>query len=134
MAECPITHGTSVCHRLAPDRHVTMKGENRNRAMVGEPVSDHVRPNESVGKRPSPIRRLRASILEMMSLVAALAVAFRWPGLSVPVGLLFLYTLAQRRDILRRQTRVALGQLALALYLPPAAGLLVVGVPMWDFY
>jgi hypothetical protein len=67
----------------------------------------------------------RVSILELMGLVAAAAVSFRWPGLSVPVGLLFLYALAQRRDILGRQTRVALAQVALALYLPPAVGLLV---------
>ena len=85
-------------------------------------MSDHVRMNESQGKRLAPVRRLRASILEMMSLVAALAVSFRWPGLTVPVGLLFLYALAQRRDILRRETRIALGQVALASYLPPAVG------------
>jgi hypothetical protein len=97
-------------------------------------VSDHVCTNESVGKRLAPGRRLRASILEMMLLVAALAVSFCWPGLSVPVGLLFLYALAQRRDILRRQTRVAFGQIALAMYLPPAVGLLLVPREEWGYY
>jgi hypothetical protein len=67
------------------------------------------------------IRRLNASILELMLLVAAAAVSFRWPGLSVPVGLLFLYALTQRRDILGQPTRVALAQVALvpkqALYI-----------------
>ena len=70
------------------------------------------------------IRRLRVTVLEVMLLVTALAVSFRWPGLSIPVGLLFLYALAQRRDILGRPTRVALVQDALALYIPPTVGLL----------
>jgi hypothetical protein len=59
-------------------------------------------------------------------LVAALAVALRWPVCTVPLGFLVLYALAQRRGILRRQARVALGQIALALYVPPALGLLFV--------
>ena len=88
-------------------------------------MSDHIPTNESVGKRLAPVRRLRVSIREVMSLVAAAAVSFRWPGLIVPVSLLFLYALAQRRDILGRPTRVALAQVALALYLPPAVGLLL---------
>jgi hypothetical protein len=76
----------------------------------------------------------------MMMLVAALAVSFRWPVLTVPVSLLFLYTLAQRRDILRRQTRVAFGQIALALYLPPVLAFLALhfwgsfGSPDWRHY
>ncbi len=73
---------------------------------------------------PAPGRRFQISILEIMLLVAALAVSFRWPGLTVPLGLVFLYALAQRRNILRRQTRVALGQVALALYLPPVLAFL----------
>jgi hypothetical protein len=80
---------------------------------------------DALGGWIAPIRRLRVSILEVMLLVAALAVSFRWPGLSVPVGLLFLYAIAQRRDILGRPTRVALVQVALALYLPPAVGILL---------
>ncbi len=73
-------------------------------------MTEHGDRQESAEERLAPVRRPRVSILEMMVLVAALAVSFRWPGLSVPVGLLFLYTLARRRDILQRPTRVALGQ------------------------
>jgi hypothetical protein len=97
-------------------------------------LSDLVHPKESVGERLAPVRRLRASILEVMLLVAAVAVSFRWPGLSVPAGLLFLYAFARRRDILRRSTRVALGQIALALYLPPALGRFRVDFRVWDVY
>ncbi len=97
-------------------------------------MTDHVRTEESAGERLAPVRRLRASILDLMLLVAAVAVSFRWPGLCVPVGLLLLFTFAQRRDILRRPTRVALGQLALAIYLPPAVGLLCVPFEGWDEY
>jgi hypothetical protein len=61
-----------------------------------------------------------------MWLVAALGACLRWPGLSLPVGLLFLYALARRREILDRSTRLALGQIALALNLSPAMGLLAV--------
>jgi hypothetical protein len=78
--------------------------------------------------------RIRISILEVMLLVAVVAVSFRWPGLSVPVSLLFLYTLARRREILQRPTRVALGQVALALYLPTAVGLFLVPREEWDYY
>ncbi len=88
-------------------------------------MAEQVDNNESTGKRLAPDRWPRVSILEVMLLVAALAVSFRWPELSVPVGLLFLYALAQRRDTLGRPTRVALAQVALALYLPPAVGLLL---------
>jgi hypothetical protein len=108
-------------------------------------MSEHVVSKESIEERLSPVRRPRISILEMMLLVAALAVSFRLPGVSVSVGLLFLYALAQRRNILRRQTRVALGQIALALYLPPtvlglllvpclAGGNLAIIVEGWDRY
>jgi hypothetical protein len=95
-------------------------------------VSDLVPTNESPEERLAPVRGPRVSILDVMFLVAALAVSFRWPGLSVPVGLLFLYTLAQRRDILGRRTRVALAQVALALNLPPALGLISVPDNGWD--
>jgi len=97
-------------------------------------MNEHRDNHESTKEPLAPVHRLRASILEMMFLVAALAVSFRWPGLTVPVGLLFLYALAQRRDILRRQTRVALGQIALALYLPPAVVLLFEPYEWWDYY
>jgi hypothetical protein len=97
-------------------------------------LSDFVHPNESVGERLAPVRRLRASIIELMSLVAAAAVSFRWPGLTVPVCLLFLFALAQRRDSLGWPTRVALAQVALALYLPPAVGLFWVDLRVWDVY
>ena len=83
-------------------------------------MSERVENNESAGIRVAPVWRLRVSILEMMWLVAALAVSFRWPGLTVPAGLLFLYSLAQRRDIFRRQTRVAFGQIASASALSSA--------------
>jgi hypothetical protein len=52
--------------------------------------------------------------------------------LTVPVCLLFLFALAQRRDSLGWPTRVALAQVALALYLPPAVGLLLVPRVWWD--
>jgi hypothetical protein len=97
-------------------------------------MSERVDNIESVGKSSAPARRLRVSILEMMMLVAALAVSFRWPGLTVPVALLFLYTLARRRDILRRQTRIALGQIALALYLPVAVAILRFPFEVWGEY
>ena len=103
-------------------------------------MSEHADGSESGAKRLPLARRLRVSILEMMLLVAALAVSFRWPGLTVPVGLLFLYTLVRRRDILRRQTRVALGQIALALYFPPVLAFLALhfwgsfGSPDWRQY
>jgi hypothetical protein len=71
------------------------------------------------------IRRLRASILELMVLMAALAVSFAWPGLSVPAGLLFLCARGQRRDFLCRQTRVGLGQIDVTSYLLAAVGLLL---------
>jgi hypothetical protein len=103
-------------------------------------MSEQVDNLESVEKSVVPVRRLRVSILEMMLFVAAIAVSFRWPGLTVPVGLLFLYTFARRRDILRRQTRVAFGQIALALYLPPVLAFLALhfwgsfGSPDWRQY
>jgi hypothetical protein len=80
------------------------------------------------------VRRPRVSILELMWLVAALGVCFRWPGLGLPVGLLFLYAFARRREILHRSTRLALGRIALALNLPPAMGLLAVPPEGWDSY
>ena len=97
-------------------------------------MSDHVDTTESMDDRPALVRRPRVSILELMLLVAALGVSFRWPGLSVPVGLLFLCVLAQRRGIVRRQTRGALGQIALAMYLPPAVRLLLVLREEWGYY
>jgi len=97
-------------------------------------MSENVDSHESIGKLLAPVRRLRVSILEVMLLMAALAVSFRWPGLSVPVGLLFLYALAQRRDRLGPQTRDALGQVALAMYLPPALGLFWFPFAAWDQY
>jgi hypothetical protein len=97
-------------------------------------LSDHVDTPESMDDRPALDRRPRVSILELMLLVAAAAVSFRWPGLSVPVGLLFLYALTQRRDILGQPTRVSLAQVALVLYLPPAAGLFLVPREEWGYY
>lgn len=79
-------------------------------------------------------RRLRASILEMMGLVAALGVCFRWPGLSVPVGLLSLHAPARRRGVLAPATLAALRQITLALYIPPAAALPLVRFADWDGY
>lgn len=97
-------------------------------------MSENVDSNELMGKPLASVSGLRASFLEMMLLVAALAVSFRWPGLTVPVGLLCLYALAQRRDMLGPQTRVAVGQVALAMYLPPALGLLCFPFDAWDQY
>jgi len=97
-------------------------------------VSDRVPTDQKVGERLAPARRLRVSIIELLLLVAAIAVSFRWPGLSVPVGLLFFLALAQRRDLLGRPTRVALALVALAIYLPPAGGLFWVPFEEWDEY
>ena len=82
--------------------------------------------------RPGLFRRFRVSISELMLLVAAVAVGLRWPGLSVPVGLLFLYDLARRRALLSRRTLVALGQVALAAYLPPVLAFL--GLHLWGIF
>ncbi len=83
-------------------------------------------------RRPEFIRRFRFSIFELMLLVAAVAVGLRWPGLSVPVGVLFLYFLAGRRDALSRRRLVALGQVALAVYLPPVLAFL--GLHLWGSF
>jgi hypothetical protein len=83
-------------------------------------MSEHGARDELTVARRAPFGRLRGSILEMMALVAAAAISFRWPGLAVPAFLLFLYSLVRRRNILAHPTRVALGQVALALYIPPA--------------
>jgi hypothetical protein len=82
-----------------------------------------------MNERTALVRRVRVTIFELMLLVAAVGVSLRWPGMSVPVGLLFLYLLAHRRDILRRQTCVGFGQMALAVYLPPVLGFL--GLHLW---
>jgi hypothetical protein len=89
---------------------------------------------ESLRERSARFCRPRVSILEMMVLVAAVAVSLRWPGLSVPMGLVLLYAFAQRRDILSRRTRDALGQVALALYLPPALGFVLFPLAEWGHY
>jgi hypothetical protein len=82
--------------------------------------------------RPGLFRRFRVSISELMLLVAAVALGMRWPGLSVPVGLLFLYDLARRRAVLSRRTLVALGQVTLAVYLPPVLAFL--GLHLWGSF
>jgi hypothetical protein len=97
-------------------------------------MSEHLDRDDSKEGRPAPARRPRASILEVMGLVAALAVCLRWPGFSVPMGLLFLYARARRREVLRRPTRVALGQVAVAAYLPPAVGIFWTPLWRWDTY
>lgn len=81
-----------------------------------------------------PARGLRASILEMMTLIVVLGVCFRWPGLSVPVGLLSLDALARRRGLLAPATLAAIRQITVALYLPPVAALLLVRFSDWDGY
>jgi hypothetical protein len=90
----------------------------------------------SRSQQPGLLRRIRIriSILEVMLLVAVVAVSLRWPGLSVPVGLLSLYALARRKDILSRPTRVAFGQVALVLYLPPPLGLFLFPLEEWGHY
>jgi hypothetical protein len=109
----------------------TWKSPDRCRINESEMMSENADSNERVGKKVAPVRRLRASILEMMLLVAALAVSLRWPGLTVPTGLLFLYALGRRRGSPSRQTRVALGQIALALYLVPAWSFLFTPPEQW---
>jgi hypothetical protein len=95
---------------------------------MSEPIDN----DEAKTKPLAPVRRFRVSIREVMGLVAAVAVSLRWPGLSVPVGLLYLYALARRRDLLSQSTRVALGQVALAVYLPPVMGLFWAPLSWWD--
>jgi hypothetical protein len=97
-------------------------------------MNEHSANDASTAGHLVPARRLRISIFEVMVLVAALAVCFRWSGLSLPVGLLLLYTFVRRRDILRRSTRLALGQIALALYVPPAVGFFLVSPQEWERY
>ena len=97
-------------------------------------MSEHRDGDEPEKGQPAPSRRPRTSIREVMGLVAAVAICLRWPGLSVPVGLAFLYVIARRREILRRPTRVAFGQVALALYLPTALGIFCTPVWWWDTY
>jgi hypothetical protein len=97
-------------------------------------VSEPARSAESVRERSALFRGLRVSILEVMVLVAAVGVSLRWPGLSVPVGLVILYAFAQHRDIFSRRARGALGQVALALYLPPAFGFVLFPLAEWGHY
>jgi hypothetical protein len=75
--------------------------------------------NAPGGDEHGPCRWYQASLVELLWLVGAVAVVARWPGLVAPVSLLFLYVFARRRNILRRPTRSAVGQVALAVYLPP---------------
>jgi hypothetical protein len=79
-------------------------------------------------------RRARVTILEMMGLVAAAAICFRWPGLSIPVVCVCAYVLAWRRDFSARPTRAAIGQVALALYIPTALGLFWAPWWWWETY
>src|SRR5262245_41938347 len=83
-------------------------------------MSEHDARSEPREVRRSASGHVRGSILEMMTLVAAVAISFRRLGMAVPAVLLFLYALVRRRNILARPTRVALGQVAVALYIPPA--------------
>jgi hypothetical protein len=69
-----------------------------------------------------------------MGLVGAAAILFRWPGLSIPVVGVSAYVLAWRRDFPARPTRAAIGQVALALYLPTAMGLFWAPLWWWETY
>jgi hypothetical protein len=69
-----------------------------------------------------------------MGLVAAAAICFRWPGLSIPVVWVCAYVLAWRRDSPTRPTRAAIGQVALALYIPTALGLFWAPWWWWETY
>jgi hypothetical protein len=70
----------------------------------------------------------------MTGLVAAAAICFRWPGLSIPVICVCAYAVAWRRDFPARPTRAAIGQVALALYIPTALGLFWVPRWWWETY
>jgi hypothetical protein len=83
---------------------------------------------------PGEARRTRISILELMGLVSAAAICFRWPGLSIPVVCVYAYVLAWRRDFPARPTRAAIGQVALALYLPTTLGLFWAPLWWWETY
>jgi hypothetical protein len=69
-----------------------------------------------------------------MLLVAASAVSLRWRDLSMPVALLFLYAFARRRALLSPRRCDALGLVAVALYLPPAALILFEPFEWWGDY
>ncbi len=79
-------------------------------------------------------RRARVTILGMVGLVAAAAICFRWPGLSIPVVCVCAYVLAWRGDVRARPTRAAIGQVALALYVLTALGLFWAPRWWWETY
>jgi hypothetical protein len=83
---------------------------------------------------PAAARWGRVSILELMGLVGAAAICFRWPGLSIPVVCVYAYVLAWRRDFPAHPTRAAIGQVALALYLPTGLGLFWAPLWWWETY
>jgi hypothetical protein len=85
-------------------------------------------------ERLAPVRWARVSILDVMGPVGAAAICFRWPGLSVPVVCVYAYVLAWRTDFPARPTRAAIGQVALALYLPTALGLFWAPLWWWETY
>src|SRR5262249_20642074 len=85
-------------------------------------------------RSPALARRARVKILELMGLVAAAAICFRWPGLSIPVVCVCVYVLALRRDFPARPTRAAIAQVALALYIPTALGLFWPPLWWWEIY
>jgi hypothetical protein len=70
----------------------------------------------------------------MMGLVAAAAICCRWPGLSIPCVCACAYVLASRRDFRARPTRAAIGQVALALYIPTALGHFRAPRRWWETY
>jgi hypothetical protein len=78
----------AACRRFEADwRGGQPVRELTERTATNGPATD----DGSDDGRLAPTRRLRVSILDAKGLVAALAVCFRWPGLSVPVGLAFLH-------------------------------------------
>ena len=118
--------------RRALIEHQSVLGEPRLDTTDRIKMDERGDPHHDTPEQLAPVRRCQISIVEIMLLVAVFAVLFRRPGLTVPVASAFLFALAQRRDILRRETRVALGQIAMALFLPPILGFL--GLHLWGSF
>jgi hypothetical protein len=83
-------------------------------------MTERAQPGELAVSRTASPRWLHVTIWEMLALVAALGISFRWPGMGVPLGLVCVGLFARRRDLFGRKTHFAAVLVAVALYLPPA--------------
>jgi hypothetical protein len=69
--------------------------------------------------------RPKTGLIDLMAVVAAFALGFRWPWLIVPLGLLMVVAIAARRGAQGRRALMSLGQAVLAVYLPCLMGFLL---------